>query len=69
MQISTAFDHVKESLSTIIDNFNQWVRWKSVVDRLGSFQKNLREASEINCLTPQHNTEYLVKWQTLKKEY
>lgn len=60
MQISTAFDHVKESLSTIIDNFNQWVRWKSVVDRLGSFQKNLREASEINCLTPQHNTEYLV---------
>ncbi len=59
MQISTAFDQVKDSLSTIISNFDNWARWKSVVDRLGSFQKNLSEASEIECLDVKEESKYL----------
>lgn len=59
MQISTAFDEVKASLSTVISRFDSWARWKSVVDRLGSFKNNLEEANNIECLEPKHSNEYL----------
>ncbi|GAA4500636.1 ABC transporter ATP-binding protein/permease [Pseudaeromonas paramecii] len=41
MQIASAFGTVQGSLSTLIDNFTVLARWKSVVDRLATFQMGL----------------------------
>ncbi|WP_409420732.1 ABC transporter ATP-binding protein/permease [Pseudaeromonas sp. ZJS20] len=41
MQIASAFGRVQDALSTLITNYTVLARWKSVVDRLATFQTSL----------------------------
>ena len=53
MQISNAFSQVHDSLSTLISNFTGIARWKSVVDRLITYEKSMEEAERISCIDPE----------------
>ncbi len=50
IQISSAFGHVQDSLSTLIDSFTSIARWKSVVDRLVQYTDNMDQATKIGSL-------------------
>lgn len=47
MQIASAFGRVQGALSTLIDNFTVLARWKSVVDRLATFQNSLDQVDTL----------------------
>lgn len=53
MQISSAFGTVQDSLSTLINNFVALARWKSVVDRLATFQLGMDHTEQLPALAPQ----------------
>jgi len=52
MQIASAFGRVQEALSSLVDNFTVFARWKSVVDRLATFQQSLDRAAALPVLKP-----------------
>jgi len=52
MQIASAFGRVQEALSSLVDNFTVFARWKSVVDRLATFQQGLDRAAALPVLKP-----------------
>ncbi len=47
MQIASAFGHVLDSMSTIIDNFASLARWKSVTDRLVQYNSHMENAEKL----------------------
>ncbi len=60
IQISSAFQRVQNSLSTLIDNFSSIARWKSVVDRLVQFNENMEKAQTLKSLPIEFKDDELV---------
>lgn len=52
MQIVNCFSFVVNSLTTVMDNFTSLARWKSVIDRLVSFNDSLEDADLLERLEP-----------------
>ncbi|MBB5189845.1 putative ATP-binding cassette transporter [Silvimonas terrae] len=52
MQIADAFSQVQSAMSSITNNFTEWARWKSVVDRLSTFQAGLDQVAVMPRLQP-----------------
>lgn len=46
MQTATAFGIVQGSLSILVDSYTDLARWKSVVDRLATFENGLKDAEQ-----------------------
>lgn len=53
MQTLSAFGIVQGSLSLLIDNYADLARWKSVVDRLATFEEGLKNAEELPRIHPE----------------
>ncbi|MDR3428904.1 ABC transporter ATP-binding protein/permease [Silvimonas sp.] len=54
IQIADAFGQVQGALSSFINNFTEWARWKSVVDRLSTFQSGLDQVAVMPRLQPEY---------------
>ena len=59
MQISGAFGHVLDSLSTLVNNYTALAQWKAVVDRLATFQKGMDYAEQLPSIQPERVGEQL----------
>lgn len=55
MQIGNAFKEVNDALTYIMDSFGELARWKSVIDRLQTFELGLAKAAAMPVLQPQLN--------------
>jgi ABC-type uncharacterized transport system, permease and ATPase components len=53
MQTLSAFGIVQGSMSLLIDNYTDLARWKSVVDRLATFEQGLQQAENLPRLQPE----------------
>lgn len=54
MQTLSAFGIVQGSMSLLIDSYTDLARWKSVVDRLATFEQGLQHAESLPRLEPKH---------------
>ncbi len=67
MQIVNCFNFVVNSLTTIMDNFTNLARWKSVIDRLVSFRDSLEESESLEKITPKYQgSDVVLKDVTIK---
>jgi ABC-type uncharacterized transport system, permease and ATPase components len=53
MQTLSAFGIVQGSMALLIDNYTDLARWKSVVDRLATFEQGLQQAENLPRLQPE----------------
>lgn len=59
MQTLSAFGTVQGSMSLLVDSYTDLARWKSVVDRLATFEQGLQHAEQLPRLEPEKNGETL----------
>jgi putative ATP-binding cassette transporter len=53
MQTLSAFGIVQGSMSLLVDSYTDLARWKSVVDRLATFEQGLQQAENLPRLQPE----------------
>ncbi len=59
MQTLSAFGIVQGSMSVLVDSYTDLARWKSVVDRLATFEQGLQHAEQLPRLEPERTGEAL----------
>ncbi len=59
MQTLSAFGIVQGSMSILVDSYTDLARWKSVVDRLATFEQGLQHAEQLPRLEPERAGEAL----------
>ncbi len=59
MQTLSAFGIVQGSMSLLVDSYTDLARWKSVVDRLATFEQGLQHAEQLPRLEPEKNGDAL----------
>ncbi|MBB6054224.1 ABC transporter ATP-binding protein/permease [Tolumonas osonensis] len=59
MQTLSAFGIVQGSMSVLVDSYTDLARWKSVVDRLATFEQGLQHAEQLPRLEPERAGEAL----------
>ena len=59
MQTLSAFGTVQGSMSLLVDSYTDLARWKSVVDRLATFEQGLQHAEHLPRLEPEKSGETL----------